>query len=108
MSNIKFVSNDFIKDLSLFQDEINKMNALFNSVSSTTSGVGSYWTGNSSDCALKEISDFIKTFDDVREKNKKYIDFLTTTMARYKAIDNNISKAVDVGAAGLSINGSDK
>ena len=102
--NIKFVSDEFEKNLTELKDRVKKMNQLFEDIKSKTGAVSSYWSGNLSSSNLQSFNNFSKIFDEVNLRNKSYMDFLDETCTKYKMMEEMINKAIDDGKDALSIN----
>lgn len=93
MSNIKVESGGINATISEFSSQIGEMNELLSTIKSKTEEVKGYWAGDDSDAVITAINNFMKTFDVVNERNKKYSDFLNKVITEYKAKDDEISDA---------------
>lgn len=101
MSEIKVSENDIISKMTEFQAEVSKMDNLFESLKNEISAMGSFWSGDDSEVAAALLQQFTATFEPVMEKNKKYITFLTTTVEKYKEMDDRLSQNISTGDRGF-------
>lgn len=105
--NVKVVSSSIVNQLSQFQAEMKKMEALFTELESKTSEVNNFWEGKGSVSAVTAIKTFMETFNDVKSQNEKYVSFLNSTIDKYTTTDANISSSIETAANnGLRINNS--
>lgn len=103
--NIKVVSENIVSQLTQFQDEMMKMEALFTELENQTAKVNSFWEGKGSMSAVSAIKKFMETFIDVKNQNEKYVSFLNSTISKYTTADTNISSSIEAAANnGLGIN----
>ena len=106
--NIKFLSEEFLSNLTDLKLEVEKMNSLFSDIKAKTSDITNYWNGKSSDNNIQSFNNFSSVFDSINENNKKYTDFLDQTYSKYKLLEEKINQTINESSKALSINGSDK
>lgn len=101
MAEIKVLGDDLLSDLSLFQSEIAKMDALFDELKAQIGQMGGFWSGDDSDKVAALMQQFTANFEPLSEKNKKYSTFLNNTIEKYKALDEKISGNISSGNSGF-------
>lgn len=105
--NIKVGSESIASQLSQFQAEMTNMQNLFTELETQTASVNNFWEGAGSDATVGAIKNFMKTFNDVKAQNDKYVAFLNGVIDKYTTTENKISESIDAAAnSGLGINGS--
>ena len=80
------IRNTFIN----FKKEIEKMNLLFEEVENDNKQAKQIWEGRASDAILSQFESFRQLFDEIKEKNIKYTDFMITIINKY--IEENESQ----------------
>lgn len=101
MSKIKVLEADLLSNLSLFQSEISKMDALFEELKAQIGQMGSFWMGDDSEKVSAIMQQFVANFEPLNEKNKKYSTFLNNTISSYKALDDKMSISISSGNSGF-------
>ncbi len=95
MGNISVDSISVTNTLELFKSEMLKLDALVSELNTDTKGIKVTWRGRASDEALTRIDSFNYTFDSIKNKNKDFINFVDSTIAKYKALDESERQFVE-------------
>ena len=93
--------------LELFKGEMLKLDDLVDRLYNDTSNIKITWQGYSSDSILSKVDDLKKVFDEIRRKNIDYVNFIDSTINKYKAMDTSQRNYVDTekGALDTSLYG---
>lgn len=91
--------NKIRETLTNFKNEIDKMNLLFSEIENDNKEAKLKWEGKTSDYVLSNFNNFKQLFDEINEKNKKYVDFMITIINKYEeenkaqidVMENNIN-----------------
>ena len=89
MSNISLETVPLSTLLELFKSEMKKLDSLVEKMDLETKEIRKTWQGNTSDRVLEKIDMFKKVFEDIKIKNKGYIDFVDYAVTKYKALDES-------------------
>ena len=82
-----------------FQAAVATLEAQFDEIMAKTAAIKGSWQGDDSDAVLSQIEQFETVFEAVRNKNKRYIEFMNQTAEDYTTEDNS----ENAGASNLSI-----
>jgi uncharacterized protein YukE len=96
---INITSESLSSLLSSFKGEMEKMQTLMADIKSSTDNAKSIWEGTTSDAVLGQIENFQKVFEPIEEQNKKYVEFINTTIEAYENEDNAQINTVESNAS---------
>ena len=71
-----------------FQGQVAALEAQFDEIMAKTAAIKGGWQGDESDAILSQIEQFETVFEAVRNKNKKYIEFMNQAAQDYTTEDN--------------------
>ena len=81
--------------LTAFKGEMAKLDDLVDKIYTETSKVKIKWQGSGSDYVLANIDDLKVVFNNIRSQNSKFVKFIDSSIARFKAEDKREKEAVE-------------
>lgn len=98
--------NKVYETLTSFKKEIDKMNLLFSEIENDNKEAKLKWEGKASDYVLSSFTYFQQLFDEINEKNKKYINFIITIINKYKEENTSQIDVMENNIDSFSMNNS--
>lgn len=97
-SNIYMNVNEMEQKVLLLKEEKNKLDIVFQNITADGKGMTNYWNGNTGEHASLEFNEYIKKFKTISDSILSYINFLESSIAAYKLMDQTINSKMETDA----------